>query len=154
MLGQVELGQSAPTINVLWKIVAALDVPFAALVTNEATSSVSLVKAKASKSLVSFDGSFRSRALFPFDANRSVEFYELRITPGGREDAEPHAQGTTENLVVAAGELRLEVNGETHALTQGDAIFFVADRPHAYVNTGLTEATLYLVMTYTRQKST
>src|SRR5882672_10095488 len=31
MLGQVELGQSTPTINVLWKISLALDVPFSAL---------------------------------------------------------------------------------------------------------------------------
>ena len=31
MLGQVELGQSAPTINVLWKMARALDVPFSAL---------------------------------------------------------------------------------------------------------------------------
>ncbi len=154
MLGQIELGQSAPTINVLWKIVAALDVPFSALVTSEASSSVTLVRAKASKTLVSFDGSFRSRALFPFDASRSVEFYELRLEPGGREEAEAHAPGTTENIVVASGKMALEVEGETHQLDEGDAIFFVADRPHAYTNPGPKAATMYLVMTYTRQKST
>ena len=32
MLGQIELGQSAPTINVLWKIASALEVPFSALI--------------------------------------------------------------------------------------------------------------------------
>src|SRR5438552_16590882 len=32
MLGQIELGQSAPTINVLWKIARALDVTFATLI--------------------------------------------------------------------------------------------------------------------------
>ena len=31
MLGQIELGQSAPTINVLWKISRALEVTFSAL---------------------------------------------------------------------------------------------------------------------------
>src|SRR3954465_1551248 len=32
MLGQIELGHSAPTINVLWKIARALDLPFSALI--------------------------------------------------------------------------------------------------------------------------
>jgi transcriptional regulator with XRE-family HTH domain len=154
MLGQIELGQSAPTVNVLWKIVAALDLPFAALISTEVHTAVSIVRAKSSKSLVSFDGSFRSRALFPFDASRNVEFYELRLEPGGREQAEPHAGGTTENLVVARGSVVLELGADKHLLDEGDAIHFVADRVHAYANRGSKPAILYLVMTYTRNKST
>src|SRR3954464_13288785 len=38
MLGQVELGQSAPTINVLWKIARALGLPFSALISVSGTS--------------------------------------------------------------------------------------------------------------------
>src|SRR4051812_32114751 len=38
MLGQVELGQSAPTINVLWKIARALALPFSALISTSAAS--------------------------------------------------------------------------------------------------------------------
>jgi transcriptional regulator with XRE-family HTH domain len=154
MLGQIELGQSAPTINVLWKIVAALEVPFSALLTSGAAAPVTLVRAKTSKSLVSFDGTFRSRALFPFDEKRNVELYELRLAAGGREDAEAHAPGTTENLVVASGRVALEVAGETHQLEEGDAIFFAADRPHAYVNPGAKPATMYLVMTYAQKRTT
>src|SRR5579862_6217666 len=36
MLCQIELGQSAPTINVLWKIARALNVPFSALIRSNA----------------------------------------------------------------------------------------------------------------------
>ena len=32
MLGQIELGRSAPTINLLWKVARALDVTFSALI--------------------------------------------------------------------------------------------------------------------------
>src|SRR5262245_39673569 len=39
MLNQVELGQSTPTINVLWKIARALGLPFSALITQEAAPS-------------------------------------------------------------------------------------------------------------------
>jgi transcriptional regulator with XRE-family HTH domain len=154
MLGQIELGQSAPTINTLWKIVAALEVPFSALVAQQAASATTVVRAKTSKTLVSFDGSFRSRALFPFETSRNVEFYELCIEPGGREDAEAHAPGTMENLVVAKGRLSLTVDGTTHLLEEDDAIAFLADVPHVYANTGNKPAKLYLVMTYARTKST
>ncbi|MCL2449940.1 MAG: helix-turn-helix domain-containing protein, partial [Polyangiaceae bacterium] len=66
MLSQVELGRSAPTINVLWKIARALGVPFSALITETEVQPVVLRQAQA-KLLTSPDGSFSSRALFPFD---------------------------------------------------------------------------------------
>jgi quercetin dioxygenase-like cupin family protein len=77
-----------------------------------------------------------------------VEFYELRLAPKGVEHAEPHAPGTTENLVVAKGQVVIEVRGQTHELGTGDAILFEADAPHVYRNPGGSEAVLYLVMTY------
>ena len=38
MLGQIELGQSTPTINVLWKIARALEVTFSALISQRTQS--------------------------------------------------------------------------------------------------------------------
>jgi transcriptional regulator with XRE-family HTH domain len=151
MLGQVELGQSAPTINVLWKIARAVDVPFSALITSSQATGAKLLRAEQGKKLMSHDGAFASRALFPFDEPRRVEFYELTIAPQGVEQADAHAAGTTENLVVSKGKVEIEVAGQTHQLNAGDAILFEADAPHVYRNAGSTEATLYLVMTYAEQ---
>jgi quercetin dioxygenase-like cupin family protein len=77
-----------------------------------------------------------------------VEFYELRLAPGGEERADPHPPGTSENLVVTQGSLVMVVDTAEHVLEQGDAIVFEADVPHAYRNAGATEAVMYLVMTY------
>lgn len=151
MLGQVELGQSAPTINVLWKMARALDVPFSALITSNQTSGAKVLRNEAAKRLMSSDGSFQSRALFPFDEPRRVEFYELKLSAKGVEKAEAHAPGTTENLVVAKGQVQIVVGAETHALEAGDAILFEADQPHVYRNAGSGDAVLYLVMTYAEQ---
>jgi quercetin dioxygenase-like cupin family protein len=151
MLGQVELGQSAPTINVLWKMARALDVPFSALITSNQTSGAKVLRSEAAKRLMSSDGSFQSRALFPFDEPRRVEFYELKLAPKGVEKAEAHAPGTTENLVVAKGSVEIVAGADTHKLEAGDAILFEADQPHVYRNAGTTEAVLYLVMTYAEQ---
>ena len=148
MLGQVELGQSTPTINVVWKIASALSVPFSALLSDETPAAAKVLRREKSKLLTSLDGSFSSRALFPYGGTRSVEFYELRLTAGGREDADAHAPGTTENIVVVSGQLEIEIGNDTHKLNAGDAIVFEADKPHVYKNPGKTETLMYLVMSY------
>jgi transcriptional regulator with XRE-family HTH domain len=148
MLGQVELGQSTPTIAIVWKIARALGVTFSALITSRAQAAPLVMKRADGKRLTSQDGSFVSRALFPVDQPRRVEFYELELAPGREERADPHPPGTTENLVVAAGTVEIGVEGENRRLETGDAILFVADGPHRYYNPGPAAAVMYLVMTY------
>jgi transcriptional regulator with XRE-family HTH domain len=151
MLGQIELGQSAPTINVLWKIARALEVTFSALISSRTQSGALVLRADQSKILSSKDRSFTSRALFPFDEPRRVEFYELRLAGGGAEPADGHAPGTIENLVVGTGTVEIDVAGETHRLTAGDSILFEADAAHEYRNPGRSEAVMFLVMTYAEE---
>ena len=148
MLGQIELGQSAPTINVLWKIASGLGVTFSALITSQQRSGPLVLRAEQARLLTSSDRKFSSRALFPVNEPRRVEFYELRLLPGGVEHAEAHAAGTVENLVVAAGAVDIEVGDQRHALEAGDAIMFEADGAHVYRNRARGESILYLVMTY------
>jgi transcriptional regulator with XRE-family HTH domain len=151
MLGQIELGQSAPTINVLWKIARALEVTFSALISTRTQSGALVLRSSEAKILTSKDRSFSSRALFPFDEPRRVEFYELRLAAGSVEDADAHPPGTSENLVVTAGALEIDVAGDTHRLEAGDSILFEADTPHAYRNPGKVETVMYLVMTYAEE---
>ncbi len=156
MLGQIELGQSAPTINVLWKIARALDVTFATLIQAREAGGTTLLRKSSAKVLTSHGGTFSSRALFPFDGPRRAEFYELNLVAGATEVADAHAPGTVENLVVADGQLELLIDRpgghtETHRLETGDAIVFEADVPHSYINVGARDCVMYLVMTYADQ---
>jgi transcriptional regulator with XRE-family HTH domain len=149
MLSQVEAGESAPTIALLWKVARGLDVRFADLLGDETAGDVVLLPADSSKVLRSGDGAFESRALFPFDKHRRAEFYELRLRSGHIERAVAHPEGTYENLVVHAGRLRLTVGDNNPAeLRAGDAVLFRADVPHIYENPGTRDAVMYLVMTY------
>jgi transcriptional regulator with XRE-family HTH domain len=152
MLGQIETGKSAPTISVLWKIATALGVSFATLLASEAERGVVVLSRTKSKVLTSSEGRFQSRALFPFDGERKVEFYELRLAGLHREVAGAHQQGTVENLVVSAGTVEVSVGDSApRVLSEGDAVLFDADVPHAYRNLGTGEAVLYLVMTYVEE---
>lgn len=151
MLSQIELGYSAPTINVMWRIASALSVPFSALLETESAKTTRVLPATRAKLLTSHDGAMVSRALFPFDAQRRTEFYQLELKPHAIERAQAHAPGTTENLVVAQGEVSIGVGDELATLKEGDAIFFVADVDHSYQNLGDSRAVLYLVMAYAHE---
>lgn len=149
MLSQIETGKSQPTLNLLWKIATALGIPFASLLDSQKVRGTEILRLEDAKVLGSSDGKFTSRALFPFDAERKVEFYELRLAPNHHEHAEAHAPGTVENIVVVRGAVEIKPGRETAiALNEGDAILFEADVPHSYRNLGDHEAVLYLVMTY------
>jgi transcriptional regulator with XRE-family HTH domain len=148
MLGQIELGQSAPTINVLWKIASALGVPFSGLISARQEGTVHVLRAGQAKLLTSHDGAFSSRALFPFDSPRRVEFYQLTLRPGAVEKADAHNPGTVENLVVAQGAVEIEADGRRELLEAGDAIVFEADVPHVYRSKASGESVMFLVMTY------
>lgn len=149
MLGQIETGKSVPTISTLWRIATALGVPFAHLLAAGKAQHMAVLRANAAKVLSSSRGQFTSRALFPFEDERHVEFYELRLAAHHREDATAHEPGTRENLLVAHGVVEISVGvGVPCVLAAGDAILFDADLPHTYRNIGDTEAVIYLVMTY------
>lgn len=148
MLAQIESGRSVPSIKVLSKIAQGLKVSVAAFLDDRAFDGVAVLPARDSKRLVSGDGAFVSRALFPFDVSRQVEFYELRLKGLATEHSTGHAPGTQENLVVAQGVLEISVNEERFLLGTGDAILFYADQPHSYRNPADSEAVAYLVTTY------
>jgi transcriptional regulator with XRE-family HTH domain len=148
MLNQIELARSVPTINIVWKIASAFQVPFSTLITSHDTERMRVLPASQTKILTSATGEFSSRALFPFDGERRTEFYEIRLKGGCIESAEAHAAGTMENLVVTQGTLEITLDSEIQRLTPGDAILFQADKPHSYRNPLKEDAVAYLVMTY------
>ncbi len=149
MLGQIETGKSSPTISILSKIAFALDVPCGSLIAERTEAAITTVTRAKSKILSSSEGRFQTRALFPFDSDRKVEFYELRIAPHHAESADAHQHGTVENLVVAQGTVEIIAGKQPpHILGEGDAIVFDADVPHTYRNMTGIEAVLYLVTTY------
>lgn len=149
MLGQIETGKSSPTISILSKIALALEVPCGSLIADRTEAGFTPVPRAQAKILVSSDGRFQSRALFPFESERKVEFYEIRIAGHHTETATAHSHGTVENVVVAQGTIEITAGKRApHILGEGDALLFDADVPHAYRNMTGGEAILFLVTTY------
>jgi transcriptional regulator with XRE-family HTH domain len=148
-LSQIAEGRRAPSLGHLWRIANALGVPFGSLVASKERQGVLVIRKSEPQAVESVGGAFVSRALYPYDSRRPVEFYHLTIGPNHIERSEAHAPGTKENLVVARGSIEVVVGREPPAqLDEGDAIDFLADVPHSYRNLGVVPATVYLVMSY------
>ena len=152
-LSGLEAVQELPAIDTLWRISKALEVPFSSLLSEGTANRSTVIRRTEGRVLASRDGLFTSRALFPFQGERQVEFYELRLAPGAVERADAHAPGTLENLVVSAGRAEIVTADGPFLLEEGDSILFEADTPHRYANPGDQEAVLFLVMSYTDRHS-
>ncbi|MBX5484598.1 MAG: helix-turn-helix transcriptional regulator [Myxococcaceae bacterium] len=148
MLSQIEARKTNPTIAVLWKISTAFGMQFSALLGEQPGQDVTVLRRPELQVLSSADGAFVSRPLFPRNAERKAELYELRLKPGKRSDGPPHPPGTRENLVVVKGRLNVWVGGRKWEVGEGDAIDFAADLPHAYENPGKVAFLGYEVILY------
>ena len=131
-LSQIEGARTNPTLAVLWKIAVGLGMPFQQLLGTQAGSGPKILRAGDSPPLRSANGQMESRLLSPGGAPPGLEVYELRLSPRGAYQSEPHSKGTTETLVVLTGALRMTVGDESYELATGDTIFFNADVPHTY----------------------
>ena len=149
-LSQVETAKTNPTIAILWKIAAGLEVPFSALLGEDNAERVSVLRRPDQRVLRSADGHFESRPLTPAGVLTGVEVYELRLAPHTVHASDAHASGTSESLTVLVGTLRLRVGDEVHDLSAGDAACFIADVAHSYENPGRTPALVHNVIVYAR----
>ncbi len=148
-LGAVAKGDAVPTLNLLWKIANALGVPPGSLISAPRRQGVFVLR-KANKNVISSsDGRVTSRALFPHDCKRLVEFYELTIASGHAASCDAHTPGTVESLIVVRGRIEVTAGREApQRLEEGDAMVFEADVPHVYRNLEASEALVYIVMSY------
>lgn len=143
MLGQIELGRSSPTINILWKIAKTLDVPLSVFVSQFQEGDITILRAYRSKWLSSPNGRVSSRTLSPTDNVFREELAEVRLAPQSMEEDDGHSPGSVEYVVVVKGVVEIRSNGMWHRLDKGDSAKFTADRPHAYRNPGLEETLFF-----------
>jgi transcriptional regulator with XRE-family HTH domain len=149
-LAALEAGRTAPSLRMLWALADAFEVPFGVLISGApcAATSFHVLRAAGSRVVTSAGGGFRSRALSAAGDPREPEVYEVTLRPGWREDAAPHAADTFEHIVVVRGILLVRAEASEATLASGDALFFRADRRHAYENPGAIDTVFHLTMSY------
>jgi transcriptional regulator with XRE-family HTH domain len=145
MLGQIERGESSPSINVLWKIAKGFKVGLDALTTEKKEK---VQKIKNMKPEVRDNGNFRLYPILTYEHTRNFEMYRVEIESQGKLEAKPHTKGAMEYITVYQGGLTIEVNGEYHYVDRGETLIFNADAPHQYINDSLIKTEFSLTVFY------
>jgi len=139
MIGQIERGESNPTINILWKIATGLRIPLNKLLYEE-KGAVEFVPANNVMPLRDQDG-MRMFQSFSFDEEKHFEVFSITMDAKSIHSSDAHARGSEEYILLVKGQLEIEVNAEIYTLQVGDSIRFASDKPHAYRNH--TESTVW-----------
>ncbi|KZD28146.1 DNA-binding protein [Bacillus cereus] len=147
MIGQIERGESSPTLTTIWKIANGLKVSFTSLINNPQPDTKVILRNDV-QVLSEDNGRYKVYPSFPFQDDRHFEIYTVEIETEGKLYAEAHKEGTEEFITVFDGELTIEVNNCQYRLNSGDSIRFKADRPHTYYNSGSTLTRLSMTIYY------
>jgi len=133
MLGQIERGESNPTINTIWKIATGLKVPYTHLIDEPIESDICIKKEDA-KEQIALDGKYRIYCYFTSYVNRNFELFTVELDAGSTYESNSHGEKTEEYIIVYNGRLSLDINGIKHILNVGDSIVFDSSKPHSYSN--------------------
>lgn len=149
MLGQIERGESSPTIATLWKIATGFETSLSTFLEPAPVSDrQTLLRQAAQLRRHSGDDPMQVAPLFPFDRKYGFEIFELTLVPGDERYAESHETGVTEFIVLAQGQMEVFVDDAWLSLNEGDALRFAADKPHGYRNLSQAPAMFYDVIHY------
>lgn len=152
MLGQIERGESSPTIATMWKISTGFHQSLSSLLEPPAdeNSHTIIRPPSAQPTSLASDGA-PIAPIFPYDERFGFEMFELTLLPGYERLSEPHIQGVTEHVVVLCGELEILVDGEWIRLTKGASVRFAGDTPHGYRNRSQAPTVFHNILHYTRK---
>ena len=146
MLGQIERGESSPTIATLWKIATGLQCSFSSFLgstaathansqessqetSNETSNETSVLQPQVE--LIA-DPNMQVVTLFPFDPLTSFEVFELVLSQHHEQHSTAHQAGVTERIHVISGVLSVMQNGQWETLKAGEQCVLAADKAHAY----------------------
>ena len=136
MLSKVERGEQSPTIGVAKRIAHALDKSLSFLTSGREESRATAVVRKAERPVFrDARTGFERHVLSPVFAGSDTEvvYHHLpaQVVTG---PLPPYPAGTEKYVVMARGEMVVEVRGTETRLMEGDTFFFEADVEHSFNN--------------------
>lgn len=147
MLGQIERGESNPTLGTVWKISNGLRISFTELVKDQQNEHV-IVRKNEVAYIEEDNGLCHIYPYFTYEDGKPYEVYTVNMDLKSYITAVPHPKGTVEVIVVYQGEVTVRVDEEEFTLYEGDATRFYGDLEHVYHNTGNIKAKLGVVIYY------
>jgi transcriptional regulator with XRE-family HTH domain len=145
ILARIEAGAGNPSVETLWRVSRALNVPLGALLAEESAPRIRRIPAREGEPLQA-DSGMRAWTVHADGREHRCELYDLELPAGTEQRTGAHLPGTEEVLVCVSGRARIGPVGEEVEIGPGESVWFVADRDHRYV--ALQDTRLLNLMLY------
>ncbi|MFJ4650868.1 helix-turn-helix domain-containing protein [Nocardia sp. NPDC088792] len=130
-LSQLESGSGNPSLETLWALCVALEIPFSRLF-DPPRPRVQVIRAGEGPAVVSEHADYRTILLSASPPNVRRDFYRIAAEPGEARRSEPHMHGVMEHVVLCAGRALVGLSDAPEELGPGDYIAYPGDLPHLF----------------------
>lgn len=130
-LSQLESASGNPSVETLWALSVALDVPFARLI-EPGRPKVQIVRKGEGPAVFSERANYVATVLSACPPNARRDLYLLAAEPGSIRESEPHMPGVVEHMVLCSGRARVGLTDDPVEINPGDYIAYPGDLPHIF----------------------
>ena len=130
-LSQLESGTGNPSVETLWAICVALDVPFSRLV-DPPRPLTHVIRADEGPTIAAAEADYRATLLASCPPGARHDVYRIEAGPGQARASEPHMPGVVEHVVLSTGRALIGVADEPVELAPGDYIRYPGDVAHVF----------------------
>lgn len=130
-LSQLESASGNPSVETLWALGVALDVPFSKLV-EPARPRVQVIRAGEGPAVHSERADWVATLLASCPPNARRDVYLITAEPGAAKESDPHMPGVVEHVVVGAGSARVGPIDGPVDMRPGDYVTYPGDVEHTF----------------------
>ncbi|WP_435135785.1 helix-turn-helix domain-containing protein [Actinacidiphila sp. bgisy144] len=130
-LSQLESGTGNPSVETLWALSVALDVPFAQLV-DPPPPRVQVIRAGEGPTFTAEHSSYVATLLASCPPNARRDIYVVSAQTGSDRESEPHMPGVVEHVVLSTGRAMVGITDDPVELHPGDYVSYPGDVPHVF----------------------
>ena len=130
-LSGLERGLGNPSVDTVWALAQALNVPFGELFDDIGENVIQVRRIEDAQLVTEVQG-FVGRRLLSRHGRGGLELYVLDLDAGAHRRSAPHSPGVIEHVIAVTGQTEAGPEGQVELLAPGDCVSFSADRPHHY----------------------
>lgn len=149
-ISQIEKGITVPSLSMVGRLAAALDIPVIELFYDELDEdNDNGYLSQTARKIINYpDGNVTSQLLVTRISKKKMEPLISTIKPGGTSDVAEnmtHPVGTEEFVYVLKGEIDFKVRDKEIRLRRGDTLSFSGELPHSWANNSKRNAEVLFV---------
>lgn len=151
MLGQIERGESNPTVATIEKIVEGMKISFEDLIYPK-EDSVMIIENNNAPIYREEEGVYQIKSIFPYERQRRFDVYEITVEPGQSCKGLAKENGGCEYIMVVQGLLTLETEQRHYDIAAPHAVRVCCENNYSYVNYAMKPLILN-VFTYYEERA-